>query len=59
MKNGEGWCSHPAWDHWGSIWFEDGQFHEEVMVYGSVKKVISADTIEEVFNLVNEEFGTD
>jgi hypothetical protein len=50
-------AAHWAWDHWGRIWFADGKFHEEVMVYGTTRAIISADTLPELIDDVNDRFG--
>ena len=49
--------SHAAWDHYGKVWFENGQFHEEVWVYGSRIAVISDDNLLNLMVAVNAEHG--
>ena len=58
LRSGE-WCiTHPAWDHHGRMFFQDGLFHEVVKRYGSVVGVVSGTTLEDVFNSVNEKYGS-
>lgn len=58
IKNeGTVFCEHTAWNFWGAVWFQDEKFHEEVMVYHSIKKIVSCDSLEELMCAVNEEFG--
>lgn len=48
---------HPAWDHWGLIWFSGGQFHERVMRYNAHVATISADSLADLLEEVNDRFG--
>jgi len=50
-------ATHFAWNFNGNIWFENGKFHESVFVYHDLRKVVAADTIEELVTAVNNEFG--
>lgn len=59
LRNGKHWMQHCAWDHWGAIWFADGQFHERVMRYCAHVATISASTLDELVYAVNEEYGAD
>jgi hypothetical protein len=52
-KRGE----HPAWEHFGHLWFEDGKFYEMVMRYRSVVGVYGADSLRELIDDVNERWG--
>jgi hypothetical protein len=56
-RPGEVFGQHAAWDFNGMVWFADGQFHEEVWVYGSPRKTLSADTLRELMDLACDEFG--
>ena len=57
LRTGSFAVEHPAWDHWGCMWFADGKFHERVMVYHSHVATVSGDTLKEVFSEVNDQFG--
>jgi hypothetical protein len=57
LRTGKVWCAHPAWDHWGAIWFADGKFHEMVKQYRVHVATVSGDTLREVLDEVNERFG--
>ncbi len=48
---------HAAWDFNGLVYFYDGEFHEEVWVYGSLIQTISADSLPELMEAVCEKFG--
>lgn len=50
---------HFGWNFHGVLWFADGRFHEEVSVYHKEVGVYSAETLEELMRLVNDEFGWD
>lgn len=49
--------NHPAWDHFGKMYFEGGVFKEQVWQYGSIQEVCEADTVEGLFSLVNGKYG--
>lgn len=57
LHAGTHYIAHPAWDHWGAIWFENGKYYEQVMRFGSHLDTVEGDTIDEVFRLSNESFG--
>lgn len=57
LKAGGVWCEHAAWDHWGAMWHEDGEFHERVMRYQSHVATVSGETFKQVVDAVNEQFG--
>lgn len=50
---------HPAWGHYGTIWFEDGKFVEEVKRYGTIVGRMTGDSLQEVFDAVNDTYGND
>jgi len=49
--------SHAGWNFWGDVWFDDGQFHEAVRQYHSHVTTISADSLRELMDDVNSEYG--
>jgi len=57
LKTGEYYVEHPAWNHWGMIYFKDGKFIEQVLQYGSVVGIVEGDTLEQVFKNVNDKYG--
>jgi hypothetical protein len=48
---------HAAYEHWGIVWFEDGAFREVVRRYGSNVDLVSASTLRELMDEVNERWG--
>lgn len=48
---------HYGWEFNGRVWFERGQFHEEVWRYHSPREVILANTLEELMEKVNDKYG--
>jgi hypothetical protein len=48
---------HAGWDFNGRVWFADGEFHEEVWTYGSPRTTISAPTLKDLMEAVNNEYG--
>ena len=57
LKTGKFFISHPAWDHHGTMWFADGEFHEAVKQYRTHVGTISADSLHALFEAVNDSFG--
>jgi hypothetical protein len=57
LKSGKYYSEHCGWDFWGAVWYEDGMFHEEVRQYGSTAGVMSAETLKELMEKVNDEYG--
>lgn len=57
LRDGKHYMEHHAWDHCGMIWFADGKFHERVMRYRAHVATISADSLREVIDQVNDEYG--
>ena len=56
LKNGMR-SSHAGWDFYGLVWFEDGKFYEMVKQYRAHVATHCADTLEELMESVNSEFG--
>ena len=60
MKSpGEVFGRHAGWNFNGKVYFTNGQFHEEVWTYGSLKQTISAPTLRKLMDAVCEEYGPD
>ena len=57
LRAGGCYAEHPAWDHWGAIWFADGQFHERVMQYRAHVATVSNDNLTELVRKVNDTYG--
>jgi len=56
---GEVFGRHASWNFNGRVFFSDGQFHEEVWVYGSPVETVSADTLPELMEEVCYRYGSD
>ena len=48
---------HAAWNFNGRVWFEDGMFHEDVWRYRSYSATFSAETLRDLMNTVNDQYG--
>jgi hypothetical protein len=59
LRTGKLWGRHAGWNFNGRVWFADGKFHEEVWVYRVIQKIVSADTLRELMDAVNDEFGSE
>lgn len=57
LKLGTHFTTHAAWDHHGLVWFADGKFHEQVMVYGSHRETVSSELLEDLIYEVNAKYG--
>lgn len=50
---------HYAWNFCGEVWYgEDGRFHEEVWVYKALVEIVSADSLRELMDAVNDKYGS-
>jgi len=56
LKNGMR-SEHCGWNFYGLVWFEDGKFHEMVKQYRHHVATISADSLPELMESVNSQFG--
>jgi len=59
LRAGKHWMAHTAWDHWGAIWFAEGQFHERVMRYGAHVATVSSPDLMGVIRTANGMYGSD
>ena len=50
---------HAAWDFNGLVYHKDDQFHEDVWRYHSFIKTISAPSLSELMEKVNDQYGWD
>ncbi len=48
---------YPGWDFHADCWFADDQFHAAVFVYHVHRATLSADTPQELMELVSNEYG--
>lgn len=58
-RPGKVWSQHAAWNFCGYVWFEHGAFTEQVWVYGSPRREISAPSLRELMDQVNQEYGSE
>lgn len=59
LRGGKHFIQHSAWDHCGYVWFKDDQFHEAVYVRNRCREVMSAPSLPELFEMVNQRYGRD
>ena len=57
LRTGKLCGEHYAWNFCGYVWFDGEQFCEDVHVYGEYQQTIKADTLEELMDRVNEQYG--
>lgn len=59
LKEPGTYSHHDAWDFNGKVWWdaEEGVFKEEIWVYRAPQAVMSAPTLRELMNTVNDEWG--
>jgi hypothetical protein len=58
-RPGQAYGEHTAWDFHGRIWYTDGTWYEEVMVYQQHQGIYRAATLEELVERVCARFGRD
>jgi hypothetical protein len=51
------WTRHAAWEFNGKVWWQDGQFHEQVWRYHKPVATYSAETLDELYRTVNDAWG--
>ena len=56
-RPGEVFGRHAGWNFNGKVFFLDDRFHEQVWVFGTPRKVISADTLPDLMREVCVQFG--
>lgn len=49
--------SHEAWNFYANVWFEDGRFFSQVNRYGGHVDTIAADSLEDLMEKTNEQYG--
>lgn len=59
LRAGGVWGRHSAWNFNGRVWFADDEFNEQVWVYGNPITSYSAQSLEELMQLVNKNHGSD
>lgn len=57
LRAGTHYVEHPAYDHYGVIWFDGEQFIERTKAYHVVVGVYKGDSMKDVFEQANEEHG--
>jgi hypothetical protein len=58
LRKGGCWAKQPAWNYFGIVWFENGQFYENVKSYGVSLGIYSATTVDRLQQIVWSEFGS-
>lgn len=57
LKSGDAVARYPAWDFYGTVWWQDGQYHCQVMRFGQHVATISAPTPKELMHDCSDRFG--
>ena len=57
VQEGDKYFTHPAWNHYGYVWFADGMFHEMVKQRGTHVATISDESLKQVLAEVNDTYG--
>ena len=57
LRGGRVFAQHSAWNFCGYVWFENGQYHEEVMVHHQYQETIHAKSLKELMQKVNDIYG--
>jgi hypothetical protein len=59
LRTGKKYGTHTAWNFCGYVWFQDEKFHEEVWHYNEYQETYSADSLRELMEDVNMEWGSE
>lgn len=59
LRSGEFYCQHSAWNFCGHVWFDPERdlFLEEVWINNCRENVMSAKTLEDLMEAVNDYYG--
>ena len=57
LTAGRHFANYPAWEWHGTVWYADGQFHCQVMRYHQHVDTVSAETPEELQQVVSDKWG--
>lgn len=57
LRSGPYYAQHSAWEFCGYVWFADDIFHEQVKRYRVHVDTLSASTLPELMQLVNDKWG--
>lgn len=53
----EAYAQHAAFGFCGWVYYENGQFHDQIWVHHFPMNIKSADSVEEMVELANKEYG--
>lgn len=53
------YAGHAAWNFYGRVWYEDGQWTEQVWCYGCPVMTLRGTDLAALIELVNAEYGSD
>lgn len=59
LRAGGVYSRHAGGNFNGIVWFDAGRWHETVMVHGEPRGTYSADTLQQLMTIVNDEYGWD
>jgi hypothetical protein len=57
LRAGGVFARHAAWEFNGYVWFEGGQFHEQVWRHHVPRETLSAATLPDLMRAVNDRWG--
>lgn len=57
LQRGGCYSSHTGWNFCGDVWFEQGEWHEQVFRYHQAQGTYSATTLHELMHDVNDIYG--
>ena len=57
LMNEPSYGAYSAWEFWGAVWFEDGQFHCMIKRYCRHIDTISADSLQEIMDIACDRHG--
>ena len=57
IKNNPVYGRHAGWNFNGLTYYLEGKFYTDVWVYGSHRSTIVCDTLQELFDETNEQYG--
>jgi len=59
LETGDKFAQHSAWNFCGYVYKDQSGWHEEVWRHGSTVETLSGDSVENVIQQANSEYGND
>jgi hypothetical protein len=59
VQPGKTYAQHAAWGFCGYVWYQDGQWYEEIWIHNTRKTTRSNEDLRELIEEVNDHYGNE